>query len=136
MVLDTNVLSEATKAAPDPRVQTWFASNQSDLWLPSVALAELRGGAALMDRGKRRDALEQQFDAIENAFSDRLLGFDAATSRCYALVLESAKKAGKPILTADAMIAAIARQHGMSVATRDLRDFAGAGVPLVNPWEA
>ena len=136
IVLDTNVLSEATKAAPDQRVQAWFAANQDLLWLPSVALAELRGGAALMVGGKRRDALEEQFDAIEHTYSERLLDFDAPSSRYYALVLESAKKAGKPISTADAMIAAIARQHGMSVATRDLGDFAGADVPLINPWDA
>ena len=136
IVLDTNVLSEGTKAAPDTKVRSWIAANADQLWLPAVVLAELRGGAAMMPPGKRRDALQAQFDDFEMNYADRLLSFDAKSSRRYAQVLESAKKAGKPIATADAMIAAIALQHGMSVATRDLGDFAGAGVALINPWKA
>ena len=136
IVLDTNVLSEGTKAAPDRNVRAWVAANAEQLWLPAVVLAELRGGAAMMAPGKRRDALEAQFDDFEMSYAERLLAFDAASSRRYAQVLASAMKAGKPIATADAMIAAIALQHGMSVATRDLGDFAGAGVALINPWTA
>jgi predicted nucleic acid-binding protein len=135
IALDTNVLSEATKREPDGRGTAWFSANQNMLWLPTVTLAELRAGAAMLDRGKRRTALEHQFDAIESVYSDRLLSFDAACAACYARVLESAKRSGKPILTADAMIAATALRNGMAVATRDTGDFAGAGVELVNPWE-
>ena len=136
IVVDTNVWSEATKVAPNPVVRQWALENQSQLWLTSVVLAELRAGAAMMPQGKRRAALEDQFDSLATAYEDRMLIFDAATAACYARVLESAKNAGKPIATADAMIAAAALQHGMAVATRDLSDFAGAGVKLINPWQA
>jgi toxin FitB len=136
IVVDTNVWSEATKAEPSPIVREWARRNESKLWLTSVVLAELRAGAAMMPIGKRRSALETQFDALAQDYEDRLLLFDAQTSAFYAQVLESAKKAGKPIKTADAMIAAAALQHGMVLATRDLGDFAGAGVKLLNPWDS
>jgi toxin FitB len=136
IVVDTNVWSEATKAEPSPIVRQWARQNESKLWLTSVVLAELRAGAAMMPIGKRRSALETQFDALAQDYEDRLLLFDAQTSAFYAQVLESAKKAGKPIKTADAMIAAAALQHGMVLATRDLGDFAGAGVKLLNPWDS
>jgi toxin FitB len=136
IVVDTNVWSEATKAEPSPVVREWAKQNESKLWLTSVVLAELRAGAAMMPIGKRRSALETQFDELAEEYEDRLLLFDAQSSAVYAQVLETAKKVGKPIGTADAMIAAVALQHGMSVATRDLGDFAGAGVKLVNPWDS
>lgn len=136
IVVDTNVWSEATKAEPNPVVREWARRNESKLWLTSVVLAELRAGAAMMPLGKRRSALEKQFDALAADYEDRLLLFDAQSSAFYAQVLETAKNAGKPIATADAMIAAAALQHGMSVATRDLGDFVGAGVKLINPWDS
>jgi toxin FitB len=136
IVVDTNVWSEATKAEPSPVVREWARKNERKLWLTSIVLAELRAGAAMLPQGKRRAALEEQFDELAADYEDRTLMFDSQTSAFYAQVLESAKTAGKPIATADAMIAAAALQHGMSVATRDLGDFAGAGVKLINPWES
>ena len=135
IVVDTNVWSEATKAAPDPLVREWARNNAKEAWLSVIVLAELRGGAAWMDLGKRRLAFESEFDKLATDFADRLLLFDAETSLFYAKVLERSKRLGKPIGTADAMIAATALQHNMAVATRNLSDFAGAGVELINPWE-
>ena len=136
MVVDTNVWSEATKREPSPIVRDWARRNQDALWLPAVVLAELRAGAAQMPQGGRRRALEDQFDALQAGYADRLLPFETVTARRYAEVLESARRLGKPIATADAMIAATALQHGMAVATRDLNDFAGAAVKLIDPWQA
>ena len=136
IVVDTNVWSEATKRQPSDAVRAWAAQNADRLWLSSIVLAELRAGAAMLDPGKRRAQLEAEFDALERQYADRLLSFDPRSALFYAQVLESAKRHGKPISTADAMIAATALQHGMSVATRDLADFAGAEVELINPWEA
>ena len=136
IVVDTNVWSEATKVDPSAAVQAWAKKHSNDLWVSCVVLAELRAGAAMLPKGQRRAAFDAQFDALEANFSDRILKFDQQTSSYYAQVLEQAKLAGKPIGTADAMIAATALQHGMSVATRNLTDFAGAGVQLIDPWTA
>jgi toxin FitB len=136
ILVDTNVWSEATKREPSPIVRAWADRHRDALWLSAVVLAELRGGTAQLPAGQRRRSLEEQFDALERDHADRLLRFDQHTARRYAQVLESARRSGKPIATADAMIAATALQHGLSVATRDLNDFAGAEVELVNPWQA
>ena len=134
IVVDTNVWSEATKRAPSVAVREWTRRHSDRLWLSVIVVAELRGGSAQLPPGRRRQGLEEQFDALERDHADRLLRFDQHTARCYAQVLESARRRGKPIATADAMIAATAIQHGMAVATRDLGDFAGAEVDLLDPW--
>ena len=135
IVVDTNVWSEGTKREPNPVVRAWARQHQDALWLSAVVLAELRAGAALLPTGRRRRALEDLFDALETLYGDRLLPFDAATARHYGLVLEAARQRGRPISTADAMIAATALQHGAAVATRNTGDFAGAPVQLINPWQ-
>jgi toxin FitB len=134
IVVDTNVWSEATKPRPDPRVHSWAREHNDHLWLSTVVLAELRAGAAVLPAGKRRSAFEQRFETLASEYADRILDFDEPASQHYAAILENSKRLGRPIMTADAMIAATARRHGMSVATRDLGDFAGAGVDLINPW--
>jgi toxin FitB len=134
ILVDTNVWSEATKRSPDPRVRSWAREHDDQLWLSTVVLAELRAGAAVLPVGKRRSAFEEKFAELVSQYADRILVFDESSSREYAAVLENAKRMGRPIGTADAMIAATARVHGMCVATRDLGDFAGAGVELIDPW--
>jgi toxin FitB len=134
IVVDTNVWSELTKAAPSETVRRWEAENAENLWLATIVLAELRGGIALMPEGRKRSDLASQTDRIVEIFADRILPFDAVASQAYGRVLLSARQAGRPIMTADAMIAATALANGMRVATRNMNDFAGAGVELVNPW--
>lgn len=136
IVVDTNVWSEATKAEPSQSVRAWVRAHNDQLWLPTIVLAELRAGAAMMPPGKRRTALEGHFDRLAALYADRLLDFDEQASLHYARVLEGARTQGRPIGTADAMIAATALRHGMALATRNLSDFAGAGVDLIDPWNA
>lgn len=69
-------------------------------------------------------------------FAGRILPFDSGSAQAYAAMLtERNNPIGRPIIRADLMIAAIARQHGAAVATRNTRDFADCGLPLINPWE-
>ena len=134
IVVDTNVWSELTKKQPSEIVRRWEAENMARLWMAAVVLAEFRAGVTLMPEGKKRKALDRQMDAIVEAYRDRILPFDERAAPYYGRVLLSARRSGKPIMTADAMIAATALAHGMRVATRDAGDFAGAGVELINPW--
>ena len=136
IVVDTNVWSELAKLEPDQSVVNWELQAAPRLRMSTIALAEWRAGAALMPYGRSRDALAAIIEAVVDRYGDRILPFDAECSRWYGLVLADARSAGKPIATADALLAATARAHGMSVATRDLNDFAGAGVELINPWDA
>lgn len=135
IVVDTNVWSEALRSEPSATVRDWARRHEPGLFLSAIVLAELRGGAAMLPPGQRRLALEAHFDALQAGYADRILPFDHTTAAQYGNVLEAARRAGKPIATADAMIAATALRHGMAVATRDRNDFAGAGVMIIDPWD-
>lgn len=136
IVVDTNVWSELAKERPSNAVIDWEASHSPWLWMSTIVLAEWRAGAALMPNGRGRETLTGVIEAVADTYRDRLLHFDERCSRQYGLVLAAARAAGKPVLTADALIAATARAHGMRVATRNGIDFAATGVEIINPWQA
>jgi toxin FitB len=136
IIVDTNVWSELIRPEPERAVVQWEAANSHLLWFSAIVLAEFRARAALMADGRRKDEISQLIEKVIAAYQDRILPFDEHCSSMYGEVLRSARDAGAPIQAADAMIAATARAHGMRVATRDQRDFAGAGVDLINPWDA
>jgi predicted nucleic acid-binding protein len=134
IVVDTNVWSELTKPHPSDIVRRWEAENAALLWMSAIVLAEFRAGIALMQEGRKRSALELQIEAIVRTYADRILSFDEMVTPFYGRVLLATRRSGKPIMAADAMIAATALAHGMRIATRDANDFAGAGVQLIDPW--
>ena len=136
ILVDTNVWSELIRPEPDPRVVHWEAGNMHLLWLSAIVLAEFRARSALMADGRRKAAIEQEIEKIVLVYADRILPFDDRCSREYSLVLRLARDAGAPIGTADALIAATARAHGLRLATRDRNDFAGVGLELIDPWQA
>ncbi|MBA4218657.1 MAG: type II toxin-antitoxin system VapC family toxin [Proteobacteria bacterium] len=138
ILLDTNVVSEPMKPRPDPTVLAWLDDQSPQtLYLSSIALAELLAGVAALPAGKRRTALalalEQQ---VLPLFEGRVLAFDVTAARAYPAVHAGAAAAGNPISFADGAIAAIAAARGFAVATRNVRDFNGTGVALINPWES
>ena len=136
-LLDTNVLSELMREHPDADVRGWFAQNmRSAMSVSAVTLAEILTGIALLPAGKRRAALaiaaEQMF---EQDFAGRCLAFDAVAARNYALIVADRTRRGLPISTEDAQIAAIALAAGLTVVTRNTKDFENIdGLKLANPW--
>lgn len=134
IVVDTNVWSELLRPEPNPRVIAWEAANGHLLWFSTIVLAEFRARAALLPSGQRQEQISEGIEAIVASYQDRVLPFDQQCSRFYGPVLLSAREAGKPVQAPDAMIAATALCHGMKVATRNVDDFAGTGVELINPW--
>ncbi|MDP1901436.1 MAG: type II toxin-antitoxin system VapC family toxin [Rubrivivax sp.] len=136
ILLDTNVLSELLRAEPEPLVLAWFAQQPSEtLFVSAVAQAEMMLGARLLPAGKRRTALEAAVGAMfEEDFSGRILPFDSAAVPAYVDIISKRRAAGQPISQFDAQIAAIARHQGAKLATRNVSDFEGCGVALVNPW--
>ncbi len=138
IVVDTNVMSELWKRAPDPQVLDWIDAQAIEtLFLSAVTVAELRFGLATMPAGKRRtifrDRLERE---VLPAFAGRVLAFDLDASQAYAEVMARARAAGKAIGTADGYIAASAAARNLMVATRDISPFEAAGVRTINPWHA
>ena len=137
-LLDTKVLSELLRAAPAPAVLAWFAEQPAQsLFVSAVTQAEMLLGARLLPAGKRRAALEAAVQAMfDEDFAGRILAFDSATVPAYADIVSTRRSAGRPISQFDAQIAAIAQHHGARLATRNLADFEGCGLALVNPWAA
>lgn len=135
MLLDTNVVSELWRPGPDAAVLRWFAEQPDDgLFLSVVTVAELRKGIARLPRSRRRAALEVAWDTLVESYSDRILAVDIETARCWGEMLAAAERDGRRMNTTDALIAATAICSGLTVATRNERDFTASGVDLVNPW--
>jgi hypothetical protein len=137
ILLDTNVVSELMRPEPDQAVLRWFANQASiDLYLSAIAEAELRRGAAMLPEGKRRARLMAEIDAmIAEDFAGRILPFDSAAASAFVLVFLERRAAGRPISFADCQIAATARAHGAAMATRNITDFAGCGIAVIDPWD-
>jgi predicted nucleic acid-binding protein len=135
IVLDTNVVSELLRLSPDPNVVHWLARQPAgSIFLSSISAAELRLGVALLPHGRRRDALHAEVNGIiERDFRDRILPFDSAAATAFAAIVADRRRAGLPVTLADAQIAAVARSRGASIATRNVDDFAGAGIGVINP---
>jgi toxin FitB len=137
VILDTNVISEPLKPAGAPAVLEWLDQQEIDtLYLTAITVAELRFGIAALPLGRRKRSLEEDFEHhILSLFEGRILPFDVAATVAYARIRAKAKADGKAIGIADGFIAAIAAEHGFSVATRDTAPFEAAGVAVINPWK-
>ena len=137
LLLDTNVVSELMKAAPDAGVLAWIDGlSRAELFVASVTQAELLYGVALLPPGRRRDSIARAVDAVfADLFSERILPFDSAAASAYADIGATRRRAGHPISAFDAAIAAIARSRGATLATRNSADFEGCGVDVIDPWK-
>jgi predicted nucleic acid-binding protein len=136
IVLDTDVLSELMRPTPAETVLAWLARQPAPrMFTTTVTQAEIGYGLALMSPGKRRADLEA---AVEQMFATDFLGrvlpFDAAAADEFPTIAARRKQTGQPVAAFDVMIAAIARSRGAAVATRNVRDFEGSVVTVIDPW--
>ena len=138
ILLDTNVVSELMRTSPSAGVAAWVSDQPVDaLFFSAVSEAELRYGAAILPAGRRRDTLVFRIEAmLRDAFGDGVLPFDTGAARAYGNIAAGRRAGGRPVAPADCQIAAIAASRGMAVATRNVRDFEGMGVRVVDPWAA
>jgi predicted nucleic acid-binding protein len=137
IVLDTNVVSEPLKPEPDPTVLEWLDQQEpATLYLTSINLAELFAGIEILPTGRRKTSLRNALTRkVLPLFGERVLSFDAAAAEVFARIHSRAAAAGHTVGFADGAIAAIASANGCIVATRNVRDFKGTGVEVVNPWD-
>lgn len=137
IVVDTNVLSEVMRPAPDPAPVQWLDAQSADtLYLSSVTVAELLYGVGVMPQGARKSRNDQLIDALMSMFAGRVLAFDHEAARRFSEMAIAGKAAGRPLSREDGYIAATAAANGFAVATRNIKDFTNTGVSVINPWSA
>ena len=136
IVLDTNIVSEFMTSPPAEPVCAWMnAQDVATLYLTSISIAEIGFGLRVMPDGRRRQMLTDRFERfLAAAFESRILSFDEDAARIYGEIRGRRREQGRPMSGIDAQIAAVAKTRGFAVATRNVRDFEGCGLDLINPF--
>ena len=131
-LVDANVLCEATKPNPGPRVIEWLRRNECNLAIDPVILGEVRFGILLLPPRKRRRDLQHWFDEV--IAHVHCVPWGTETGSRWADLLAHLPSVGRPMPIKDSLIAATALAHGFQLATRNRRDFAASGVELIDPF--
>ena len=134
IVADTNVLSEPLRPRPAGQVLQWLEHHRQDLAITAVTIGELRYGARRLPEGHRRSALMEAIDQLVASAGDRVLPYGAAAGDAYGVLRAERERAGRQMSVEDLMIAATCLVHGAGLATRNVRDFDGCGLRLIDPW--
>lgn len=132
-LVDVNILCEPTKPQAEPRVVDWLIANRSELVVEPIVMGEIWEGIVSLPPGRRRSNLEEWFRDRRAAVT--CLGWTLATALVWAEMRDDIRRRGFTVPMKDTMIAATARLHGLTVATRNVADFSRCGVSVLNPFE-
>lgn len=132
-LVDANVLSEATKPAPNPKVIQWLRRHEPDIAVDPIILGKIRFGIHLLAAGKRRRRLELWFS--QGIQTMRCVPWEAATGLRWAKLLADLRTAGRSMPIKDSLIAATSLVHELTIATHNTRDFAISGLKVVDPFK-
>ncbi len=135
VLLDTNVISELVKGTPNARVLSFVSQTQS-AWIPVITVHELEFGIARLPRGRKRGVLEAKIANALTQYQDRILPVSRREAQEAALMRVQARERGRVLHLPDALIAATAKEHGLTLATRNVRDFDYLDIDVINPWKA
>lgn len=133
--LDTNVISESLRKAPDPAVMAWLVRHDAEIALPTVTIAEIAFGIHKIRPDERADRLERGLSDWRHRFAGRIFSLTEEAALAYGEIMGEAGRQGRGMSAPDGMIAAIARVNSGSLATRNVGDFATTGLKIVSPWE-
>ncbi len=138
IILDTNVISEPMKLAPDATAAAWMRRQDvANVYLTAISEAEMRYGIERLPAGRKREMLDEQITAtFERDFKGRVLAFESQAAREYGAIVAEVERSGREIKPLDAQIAAIARLYAAPLATRNVKHFVGCGIELIDPWTA
>ena len=133
-LVDTNVLSEATKPKPDPAVQAWLMEHETDVYISALTVGELKHGIERLPRGQRKDQLQLWLAKTCEMMDGRILSVNTSVASLWGLMCAKWAASGITMPTIDGLIAATAKRRGFTIVTRNDRDFARAGVRTLNPF--
>ena len=131
-LVDTNVLSEPTKSAPNKQVCEWLTAHEGEIAVDAIVFAELALGVESLAIGRRRRVLQRWLADVQETLT--CLAWDAASAMCWARLVTALKAQGRSMSILDSQIAATALARGLTIATRNTQHFRFAGVDLVNPF--
>ena len=137
-LLDTTIPSEMTRPRPQPSASGCRDdADDEQLYFSVVSLGEILKGVSLLSESKRRRQLQEWLDEILRPwFEGRLLPIDQPIAECWGMLAGQCQMQGRPLAVADGFIAATALEHDLTIVTRNVKDFAGLGVAVFNPWDA
>lgn len=133
-LLDTNVLSELRRKCPDPHVVSWLEQRPAhSLYLSVLTVGEIRHGVENVTDLPRRQALQDWLEhELPSFFAGRILPINDRVADCWGRLLA---EAGRPVAAVDSLLAATAVTHGLTLVTRNVKDFRGIAAHIINPWE-
>ena len=136
IVLDTNVLSVLMHDVPDPAVVAWLDDQSIEsVWTTTITTFEVRLGLEVMPEGRRRARFEAAFERlVAEDLQDRVLAFDREAANAAARLAAIRRRSGRPVEIRDSQIAGIVAMRRATLATRNIRDFEGVDLRVVNPW--
>lgn len=134
-LLDTCALGEIVRPRPHPGVLAWFEAQDAEaLHLSALTVGEIEKGVALLPAGRRRIALRTWLGTLSSTYASRVLPVDAAVATTWGRMCAAAEQDGVRLSVVDGLIAATAIHHGLTVVTRNTKDFTPTGVSLLDPW--
>ncbi len=133
-LVDTNVYSEPVKPRPDAKVVAWLHENESELYVSTITIGEIRRGIERLPDGKRKTQLRSWLQAVCECMKGRVLGFNTSTAHVLGQLKAKWDKSGVNVPSLDSQIAATALRYSLTVVTRNVADFEKTGVKVLNPF--
>jgi predicted nucleic acid-binding protein len=133
-LVDTNVFCELAKTKPNEQVIKWLRNHESELYLSTISIGEIRRGIEVLPAGKRKKALQAWFSALCKRMEGRILSFNTSTAHVWGQLMAAWDKKGTTVPSLDSQLAATAHRHKLTMVTRNVADFKNTGVKVINPF--
>ena len=135
-LVDTNILSETIRRRPDPNVLAWWVENEASACVSTITVGELRYGIELLPEGRRKEMLQLWLKNVSSLMRGQVIGFSRSVAHVWGQLRSEWRKEGVSVPSIDGQLAAVAKRHSLTIATRNVRDFAHTGVRVINPFDA
>lgn len=133
-LVDSNVFSEQAKPKPDAKVVAWLRQHESELYVSTITIGEIRRGIERLPEGKRNAKLRAWLQSLCDCLQGRILNFNTSTAHVWGQLKAKWEKAGVTIPSLDSQIAATASRHSLVLVTRNTADFKGTGITTLDPF--